>query len=407
MMRGRRVALGVSGDSSQRVLLLGLVCALLVLGISAAPAQASRALLNKEQLKFNTDPEKGPIAPPPEGQVEGACGLAISKLGELYVSAYYQRFLHVFDALGFYSSQIPVGTAPEGPCGSAFDSKGALYVNLWHQSVIRLKPSFQVFDEANSTGVAVDVAGNVYVNDRTYVAVYEPSGAPLLDEGQPLKIGLGSLTDAYGLAVFAGRVYVPDAGDGTVKVYEPAGDPLTPVLTINGSGTPQSGFNSLVDASLAVDLTTGNVLVIDNLQPGFEHPKGAIDEFDAFGNFLGQLKTTVVHGGPSGIAVAPTGELFVTSGNSENSNVFAFGGYVPGGPEAVGGVPEVGVEAPASQGGLAAGAAGVSVSDAVVAGPAAPTAPNQAARKRRPRRPGNRKAKHRHSQRRQSGAMRR
>ncbi len=325
-----------------RVLVGGVLCALLlVIAAGATPAQASRALLTKALLKTTfclhcppPTPEeiKKPL-PPPEGQIEGPCGLAVREGGGVYVSDYHHNAVDFFsfplnfvNRLPFASQLKDVATRPEGPCGLATGPGGALYANVWHQRVVRLEPSVQVFDTDSSTGVAVDAAGDVYVNDRTYVAVYEPSGAPVLDGGEPLKIGLDSLGDGFGVAVFDGRVYVPDAADQTVKVYEPAVDPLDPVATIGC-------FNSLVDAAVAVDPTNGHLLVVDNVKPGFEHPQAAIFEFDAAGAFLDRL-VGPVHGEPSGIAVDPaTGVLFVTDGNSELSNVFAYGPFGGGGAE--------------------------------------------------------------------------
>lgn len=51
------------------------------------------------------------------------------------------------------------------------------------------------------TGVAVSTeSGNVYVDNRTYVSVYDSSGNPVLDgEGHPLKIGVGTLQDGQTL----------------------------------------------------------------------------------------------------------------------------------------------------------------------------------------------------------------
>lgn len=307
---------------------------LLALVLEAAPAQADRDLLSDHALGTTfclRCPKPSmpipPFAPPPDGQIEGPCGLAIASNGDIYLSDYYYDRIEVYGGGGGYLSQISgVATKPEGPCGLAFSPDGALYANIWHESVVRIEPTRQMFDSHESTGVAVDGAGNVYSNDRTYVAAYGPSGAPLLHEGQPLQIGLGSLGDAYGLAVFGGRVYVADAADQTVKVFEPSKNPFVPVLTID----PPGGFNSLVDAAVAVDSTNGNVLVLDNLKPGYEHPVAMVYEFDSTGTVLDELPGSF-HGEPSGLVVDPaTGRLLVTDGNSEEANVFEYGPYTEG-----------------------------------------------------------------------------
>jgi DNA-binding beta-propeller fold protein YncE len=307
----------------RRAILVGLCLAALAGGV-AAPAQAERALITKEAVNTKQVP----------GGIEGACGVALTS-GRIYVSDYYHHAIAVFDSGGTYLSRIP-GNPLDGPCQLATSAAGALYANDWHQGVSRVLPSALEFDSEESTGVAVDQAsGKVYVNDRTYVAVYEPSGAPVLAEGgEPLRIGLGTLVDAYGIAVAAGKVYVPDAADNTVKVYEPATDPLNPAAVIDGGATPQGRFVSLVDAAVAVDPSNGHLVVLDNLQPGFEFPQGAIEEFDSSGNFLGQLGQKVIDGGPGGLTFWG-GNLYATSGNSEESSLYMFGPYNEGGPLAV------------------------------------------------------------------------
>jgi DNA-binding beta-propeller fold protein YncE len=296
---------------------------LLALTLSTAPAQASRTVISEALLHTLPGP---PPVPPPEAEVEGACGLAISPGGSLYVSDYYHRAVDVFSSGGIYESQLLLpGTNPvfgintlDAVCGLAFDSGGNLYANEWHQNVERLAPSAFTVDSEESTGVAVDAAGNVYVDDRTYVAEYE---APV-DPGDPpaLKIGLKAGADYFGVAVSGGRVYVPDAASDTVKVYEPAGDPAVPVKTIGG-------FVSLTDAAAVIDPSNEHLLVVDNVQPGFEHPKSVVREFDSAGIPLGSLPGAPIDGEPSGIAAAADGALYVTSGNSELANVFKYSPY--------------------------------------------------------------------------------
>lgn len=324
---------------------VGCLLCLLLLGctVGVGQALAERAQLVREvggeKTKEWLSTKERERIPPPEGEIEGACGLAISPGpgSNLFVSDYYHRRVDVFSLSGEYESQlVPPGANPvfgvntlDGVCGLAFDSAGDLFADELHQRVLRLQPSEQVVDPSGSTeashestGVAVDGAGNVYVDDRTYVAVYK---APVeAGEGPIEKIGFGTgtLKDAYGVAVFDGRVYVPDAASDSVEVYEPAVDPLNPVAKIT------HGFVSLVNAAVAVDPTNGHLLVVDNLQPGFEHPRAAIDEFDSTGAFLGRLPGEPIDGEPSGLAVDPgTGRLFVTSGNSEKANVLAYGPF--------------------------------------------------------------------------------
>lgn len=272
----------------------------------------------------------------PTKQVEGACGLAIGSDGSLYLSDYYHDAVEIFTNLGpyayQYSRRVVPAVAPSGPCGLAAGGDGALYVNNYHQNVVRFAPgllgSATTIDSADSTGVAVDPAtGNVYVNDRTYVAVYEPSGAPVLVGGEPLRIGLGSLVDGYGVAVASasGLVYVADGAEDVVKVYDPAVSLSAPSTVIDASDGPQNGFVSLHDAALALDQSNGHVLVVDNLQPGFESPEAVVDEFDAAGVYQGQIHQQLVAGEPTGLAVDQgTGDVFVTTGNAEGSNVLAF-----------------------------------------------------------------------------------
>ncbi len=307
--------------TSLRNLFLAALClAGLALG-AAVPAQANRPLITKNALETKTVPGGG---------IEGACGVALSG-GSIYVSDYYHHAIDVFAiGSGFYQFQIP-GNPLNGPCGLAASPDGALYANNWHESVSRVSPSNLSFDSEESTGVAVDQAtGNVYVNDRSYIAVYEPSGVAVTVAGEPLKIGLGTLEDGYGIAVFSNKVYVPDAADNTVKVYEPATDPVNPSSLIDGAALPGGGFNSLVDATVAVDPSNGHLLVVDNLQPGFEHPEAVIYEFGAAGEFLGALGQRIVDGEPSGLAFGDD-KLFATTGNDEEANVVAFGPYLPSG----------------------------------------------------------------------------
>jgi DNA-binding beta-propeller fold protein YncE len=382
-----------SRGTSQTLGLLALF--FLAMAIAApAPADASRLLVAAKAFSTTEELECGSFCPPPfpqpDGQIEGACGVAV-KAGEIYVSDYYHRAVDVFGPAPRTLLSQPPPPSPfeaeaEGPCGLVFHGS-ELFANYWHQRVVRSTPPYsydtvETIDAGESTGVAIDASGDVYVNDRTYVAVYE---APVVGGEPPARIiGLGSLGDAYGVAVAAGRVYVPDAADNTVKVYEPAANLVEPAFVIDGSGIPAGGFHSLVDAAVAVDSTNGHLVVLDNLQPGFEHPEAQIQEFDSSGGYLGRACGTVVDGGPSGLAFSG-GNLYVTTGNGERSNVSLFGPFT---------------SSPCPQSaGVALGAAATAQAQSVPAGdvavaPASVTGNHRQLRHRHRHHPGKAKTRH-------------
>ena len=321
------------------------------------------------------DPNGPVLEIPPRGSpaygtnyLEGPCGLAVDSAGEIFVAEYYADAVRIFSGAGSARAHLSGIDPEDGPCGLAVSplsgESGRLYVNDLHRSVLgyeaSVPPPFtlvetpygegggavgSLLDSSTPTGVAVDPAsGRVYVDDRTYVAVYEPSGEPALDgEGEPLRIGAGSIEDGYGLAVSAyagspppsgataGYVYVADAGGGAVKVFDPATDADNPVATI--ASTPAGPFSSLRGASLAVSRAGGFVYVSDDLQPAFyARPEAAIYAFGPDGAYAGRLKYNVFDSLPTGLAVdnsgQPTaGRVYVTSGAGERAVVY---GYPPG-----------------------------------------------------------------------------
>jgi len=324
-------------------LALGAALGALCLGAAAAPAAEPvhpfRGTLTGEKIgKFE--------------QFKGACGVAIDSAGDIYVADYYQNRVLVFDKKEKFLTKItginPIdagGVAPiGGPCELAVDSTGRLYVNDYHRDVVSFTPAqyppvegtaytaAATISTAEPTGVAVEPGSDdVYVDERSSVGVYDSAGV------EQSRIGAGSIEDGYGVAVSGygptlGRVYVAEGATDTVKVYEP-GEPAEPVEVIDGSGTPREGFRSLEDADLAVDHANGHLYVADNLKPHFEKPEAIVYEFSAAGHYRGQVPTPAAEGEnsflidaePTAVAVHPNGDVYVTSGNSENSVVYVFG----------------------------------------------------------------------------------
>jgi hypothetical protein len=396
--------------AAARILCMGLLalCAPCLLAPGAALGAADDPLFVFTPMPPKPfPPPPPPPIPPPAGYFEGPCGLAVDAEGNIYVSDYYPEEIADHDAvdvfgpnpLGYpydYRTQIPEVDQLDGPCGLAVDGAGTVFVNDYHRAVFRYEtsefpppplppgpvqlplPEYYGGPTAidtggpttRPTGVALDAAaGRLYVDNRAHVSVYDSTGAPLdssggsLEEGEEqLRIGAGpnadSIEDGYGLAVSAfpataGRLYVPDAADDVVEVYDPAVDLEDPVAVIDGHEVP-GGFVSLRDAAVAVDRVTGKVYVADNLEPAFiEHPEAAVYVFDASGTYLGRLKHNVVDALPPGLAVdnsekATQGRVYVTSGDVEFSSVYAYG---PGAETSVA-LPPLPPPTPAGSGGL-------------------------------------------------------
>ncbi len=150
----------------------------------------------------------------------------------------------------------------------------------------------------DATGVAVDPATDHALrrSPRDHVSEYDASGSAVRADRrrQPRRRLRGRRLRL--LAATAGYLYVPDAADDTVKVYDPAIDTDNPVATIAGAA---GGFASLRDSAVAVDNASGEVYVVDDTQPeDAEEPRARIDVFDSAGPYVGHLKYDVIDGAP-------------------------------------------------------------------------------------------------------------
>lgn len=335
----------------------------------AAPVEASEASNHGVLFEigaFGTKKPANPLAPIPAESFADPCGVAVDAEGLIYVADYYRDRILVFNPEELRRAAekkkpplaqavLPHEDPLSGPCALAVGGSGEIDVYNYHHSAVviaanRVPPvgeeafgATTLIDSGNfpttspalrPTGLARDPAtGRIYVDDRAYVAVYESSGEPVRNgAGEPLRIGLGSLGDGYGVAVsdFPGTdgfVYVADAEDGVVKVYDPAVNTAEPVQQIDGEATPAGRFDYLVDSTVAVDSVDGHVFLAHSAGELYESAPDLVDEFNAEGDYRGRiLPSVLIAGVPTGLAVVPPGrqgegDLYVTSGQNELSKV--------------------------------------------------------------------------------------
>ena len=171
----------------RRACLATLIC---VLGLAALPAGAEAA---SQAPLFIYTPESSPYPrtiPPPGRPARRPLRPRRRWLGPLLCGRLLPRHGRRLQA----SAPVPVDKAPtylgqstgvdpaNGPCGLALDSAGRFYANCLHGKVSRYA-SFpggakSTLDPGPATGVAVDpTTDDVYVDRRTYVAVYDSTGA--------------------------------------------------------------------------------------------------------------------------------------------------------------------------------------------------------------------------------------
>lgn len=174
-------------------------------------------------------------------------------------------------------------------------------------------------------GVAVDASGNVYVADygNNMIRKISPAGAVTTLAGSG-EVGAGNSPDTVtfnkpiGVALdVAGNIYIADYGNNLIRKITPAGI----VSTLAGSGMSGSANGTGTTASfngitgVAVD-APGNVYVADygNNLVRLISPAGVVT---TLGTGTGASAKSILFSGPYGVAVDAAGNIYVANyGNS-------------------------------------------------------------------------------------------
>ncbi len=225
-------------------------------------------------------------------------------------------------------------------CGVLALGVGSAFAVLSYPPDGVLSPASGAFGRAlGADSVAVDEE-----NGDTYVADRDKGVVDVFDTATGVSLGSldGSLTPSgsFGggapLAVAAngatGDVYVSDAADGVVDVFDGAGAYVcqitgasTPSASecngVAGSDTPAHGLHS--PRGVAVDQATGEVYVADE-------EDGVVDVFGVAGAYLRQIASAAVPGGfgtVRGLAVSGfNGHLYVADAGNKTIDEFDAGG---------------------------------------------------------------------------------
>jgi hypothetical protein len=268
--------------------------------------------------------------------------------GRVFLADLGTGVIDVFGATGVFQAQFGEGLEPAGV--AVDESSGDVYVASGN-TVVVFKPNgeggYELLSEWSGAstlgkefgelrGVAVDnskgpAAGDVYVVDASSNAVDifkpKPPGPEEANEGTFLSVLKGTkLEEPNAVAVDAssGKVYVADSSKGVVDVYSPSG---VFESKVTGSGSPEGGFRGPEgeEGNVRAIAAEGGDLYVA------EAERRVVSQFNAAGEWIGWVTGT--SSGPflepDGVAVAPSGNLYVADAAAAQLDIFGPGVTVP------------------------------------------------------------------------------
>jgi streptogramin lyase len=205
-----------------------------------------------------------------EGEFKEPRGVAIDAEGNIWVTDTGNNRVQEFSEAGTYLAKF--GTAGSGngefksPKGLAIDSKGNIWVadsenNRVQEFNKELKYQRKFSTGKNPIGVAIDPQGNVWNTNEEETGVLEEhtETGELIRKIVSSGKGIGQLLKPKRLAIgLNGELWIPDAGNNRVEVFNQKGEYITKFGT---PGLDNERMNFPV--ALALDVK-GNIWVTDN-----------------------------------------------------------------------------------------------------------------------------------------------
>jgi Bacterial Ig-like domain (group 3)/MBG domain (YGX type) len=285
---------------------------------------------------FGYSGDGGPAA---SAELNTPNGLALDSHGDLLISDAYNGAVRMVDPSGTITT---VASGLNYPAGLVVDGAGDLFIADHNNNVIReltsgpdgLLADGQLAVAAgvaspgliNSTGVAVDAQGNVYVADQLDGVVSE------VKPGGLLSTVVSGLNQPSGLALDTqGDLFIADTRDNTVRELTPGPDGLLSdgtLLTVVGTGSAGYSGDGGQASNASLYLPTGMTFddhgdlflsdsgnnVVREVTPGPDGfiADGIITTVANIGTFPGSpIPFWNSPSDPSGLAVDARGDLFI------------------------------------------------------------------------------------------------
>lgn len=244
-----------------------------------------------------------------DGQFGLPVGVAVDANEIVYVADQRAGRILAFTSMGQHLTSWP---SPAPAC-IAVDPAGNIWVGDHETNRLRAySPGGALLQDWASPGyrLAPDPSGNIWVLDywRHRVCLFTPAGSPLLQWGTP-GLAPGQISTPSSIAVdHAGNVYVSDIGR-RVQVF-------------TSDGTFLRGWSSPERLEMASRLTIRRevtLLATDTFND-------RVVAFDPFGGYLYTLGGSGTGPGqfrnPIGVAVGPSGAIYVADANNGRIQVF-------------------------------------------------------------------------------------